>query len=45
MHREFSQADLDPRHVLSDPPDEADEVVELIRKRLDDGSFLVRSIR
>lgn len=40
VHREFAEADIDPRHVLFDPPDEIDEVVQLIQRRLAEGSLL-----
>lgn len=40
MHREFARAEIDPRHVLTNPPDEIDDVVELIRQGVTEGLFL-----
>lgn len=44
VHRDFASAEVDPRHVLSDPPKEIDRVVELLRGRMADGSLLYRGI-
>jgi hypothetical protein len=37
MHREFTQAAVDHRHVLVDPPDEPDEVADLAAAALSRG--------
>jgi hypothetical protein len=37
MHSEFAAGGIDPRHVLTDPPDDPDEVVDLIVASLDAG--------
>ena len=39
MHDQFAQAQVDPRHVLRDPADDVDTVVELILRRLADGTL------
>lgn len=39
MHEEFAGAEIDRRHVLADPPREIDDVVDLLRRRLSDGSL------
>jgi cytidylate kinase len=30
MHREFSKAEVDPRHVLVDPPDQPEDVADVV---------------
>jgi cytidylate kinase len=42
MHREFSGAQIDERHVLRDLPDGAELVADLIEERLGTGSLLYR---
>lgn len=39
MHRQFAAADIDPRHVLVDPPEGVDAVAALIAAGLVDGRF------
>jgi len=39
MHQQFAGADIDPRHLIVDPPD-AMATATLIRGRLGDGSLL-----
>jgi gluconate kinase len=39
MHHEFAIAEVDDRHVLVDPPDEPDEVADLVLAALADGSL------
>lgn len=43
MYRQFAQAQIDPRHLISDPPDHAGAVAALIRTRVTDGSLLYQS--
>jgi energy-coupling factor transporter ATP-binding protein EcfA2 len=39
MHDEFARADVDRRHVLLDPPDEPDDVVDLAMAALSSGAL------
>ena len=39
MHHEFAVAEIAPRHVMADPPDDAATTVRLIQDRLADGSL------
>jgi dephospho-CoA kinase len=39
MHRQFAHAEIDPRHVLREPPDAVDDVTELILEGFAHGSF------
>ena len=39
MHHEFSNAGIDGRHVVVDPPDRADEVAEVILSKRDRGEL------
>jgi hypothetical protein len=39
MHGEFARADVDARHVLTDPPDGVDAVAELIAAGIRRGAF------
>ena len=39
MHDQFATAQVDARHVLRDPPDDVDDAVELILRRVDDGTL------
>lgn len=40
LHGQFADADIDPRHVLVDPPRQIDGVVRLIQERMTDGSLV-----
>ncbi len=40
LHREFSRAEIDPRHVLTSDSDDPKETVEQIRHAIDGGSML-----
>jgi hypothetical protein len=40
MHRQFVAADIDPRHVVVDPPEGVDAVADLIAAGVTDGRFL-----
>lgn len=42
VHQGFANAEVDPRHVLADPPDEIDAVVDLVLDRMNDGSLTYR---
>jgi cytidylate kinase len=37
MYRQFARADIDRRHVLVDPPDEPNDVTDLIVRSLEEG--------
>ena len=39
MHGEFAGAEIDPRHVVADPPDGVDAVADLVAAGLDAGRF------
>ena len=39
MHGEFARAEIDPRHVLADPPEGVDAVASLIEAGIADGRF------
>jgi len=39
MHKEFSNARVDQRHVLFNPPDDANVVADLILAAVTDGSL------
>ena len=39
MHAEFAAADVDPRHVLADPPDEPADVARLVLRRHAEGTL------
>jgi len=41
MHRQFAEADVAPRHLLTDLPDDPADVVELLLARLADGRLRV----
>ena len=41
MHGEFARATVDPRHVLTDPPDDPRQTAALIRERFDGGTLRV----
>jgi hypothetical protein len=38
MHKQFIQAEIDDRHVLRDPPDNAETVADLIRAAVNSGT-------
>ena len=40
MHGEFTRAEVDPRHVVADPPEGVDAVAVLIEAGITDGRFL-----
>lgn len=37
MHDQFASAAIEERHVLRDPPDDVESVVDMILRRVDDG--------
>ncbi len=39
MYVQFAQAQIDPRHLVADPPDGAEAVAECVRQRMVNGSF------
>lgn len=39
MHDEFTSSTIEPRHVVADPPDRVDTVVEIIMRKLADGAL------
>ena len=38
-YEQFAKADVDPRHLITEPGDHPAELAELISRRLDDGHF------
>jgi hypothetical protein len=40
MHDQFSGAEIDRRHVLTDPPDDVDAVTDLVFEAFERGSFM-----
>jgi cytidylate kinase len=36
---QFARAEIDPRHVLREPPDAVDDVTDLVRQGFERGSF------
>jgi energy-coupling factor transporter ATP-binding protein EcfA2 len=39
MHEQFAQAQIDPRHLIADPPNGAEAVAECLRQRVAHGSL------
>jgi cytidylate kinase len=39
MHDQFARAEIDPRHVLREPPDAVDDVTDLVLQGFERGSF------
>ena len=39
LYEQFAKADVDPRHLITEPGDHPAELAELISRRLDDGLF------
>ncbi len=44
MYQQFTDPPIDPRHLVTDPPDEAEAAVASIRRRMTNGSFVSRAI-
>jgi hypothetical protein len=43
MYRQFTSADIDRRHVLVDPPNEPNDVTDLIVRALEEGLLTYNS--
>ncbi len=42
LHTQFAEAQIPSRHLITDPPDQAEAVAALIRQRIADGSLIRR---